>query len=184
MAQRTIVQLIDDLTQEPADETVLFALDGARYEIDLSADNAAKMRDVLAVYVANARRASSSPRGRARHAAVDRRPTTQRRSASGRARTDIRSATRAASRRRSSRRTTTNSGWLTVPAADNEPLFAEVLGEEGLDACQASAAAAGSGPTFAMRSSGRSGRGPVSASFRKSARRRIASSDRVPRRAS
>ena len=48
MAQKTIVQLIDDLDQGPADETVSFALDGAAYEIDLSAANAAKMRDAFA----------------------------------------------------------------------------------------------------------------------------------------
>jgi len=67
MAQKTIVQLIDDLDQGAAEETVSFALDGTSYEIDLSAKNAAKLRDALAVYVANARRggraaASSAPR--------------------------------------------------------------------------------------------------------------------------
>jgi hypothetical protein len=56
MAQRTIVQLIDDLDQGAADETVSFALDGMNYEIDLSAKNAAKMRDTFAHYVAGARR--------------------------------------------------------------------------------------------------------------------------------
>jgi hypothetical protein len=58
MAQKTIVQLIDDLDQGEADETVNFALDGANYEIDLSTANAQKMRDALAPYVANARRAN------------------------------------------------------------------------------------------------------------------------------
>jgi len=58
MAQKHIVQLIDDLDQGTAAETVGFALDGAQYEIDLSAKNAAKLRDALAVYVANARRTS------------------------------------------------------------------------------------------------------------------------------
>ena len=37
-----------------------FALDGVSYEIDLSAKNAATMRDVLANYVANARRSGRS----------------------------------------------------------------------------------------------------------------------------
>jgi Lsr2 len=60
MAQKTIVQLIDDLDQSPAAETVGFALDGSTYEIDLSAENAAKLRDALAEYVANARRVSRS----------------------------------------------------------------------------------------------------------------------------
>lgn len=58
MAQKHIVQLIDDLDQGTAEETVSFALDGSNYEIDLSAKNAAKLRDSLAEYVANARRAS------------------------------------------------------------------------------------------------------------------------------
>jgi hypothetical protein len=63
MAQKTIVQLIDDLDQGVADETVAFGLDGTNYEIDLSAKNAAKLRDTLANYVANARRAGrSAPR--------------------------------------------------------------------------------------------------------------------------
>jgi hypothetical protein len=60
MAQKTIVQLIDDIDQGAAEETVTFALDGTSYEIDLSAKNAGKLRDSLAVYVANARRASRS----------------------------------------------------------------------------------------------------------------------------
>lgn len=60
MAQKTIVQLIDDLDQGVADETVSFGLDGTNYEIDLSAKNAAKLRDTLANYVANARRSSRS----------------------------------------------------------------------------------------------------------------------------
>ena len=60
MARQTIVQLIDDLDQGKADETVSFALDGVGYEIDLSAKNAAKMRDALANYVANARRSTRS----------------------------------------------------------------------------------------------------------------------------
>jgi hypothetical protein len=60
MAQKTIVQLIDDLDQGSADETVSFGLDGTNYEIDLSAKNAAKLRDTLANYIANARRAGRS----------------------------------------------------------------------------------------------------------------------------
>jgi hypothetical protein len=58
MAQKHIVQLIDDLDGSQAAETVSFGIDGASYEIDLSAKNAAKLRDVLAVYVGSARRAS------------------------------------------------------------------------------------------------------------------------------
>ncbi|GAB2470829.1 histone-like nucleoid-structuring protein Lsr2 [Jatrophihabitans fulvus] len=58
MAQKTVVTLIDDLDNSKADETVSFSLDGASYEIDLSSSNAAELRDVMAKYVANARRAS------------------------------------------------------------------------------------------------------------------------------
>src|SRR6476646_772982 len=64
MAQKTIVQLIDDLDQGDADETVSFALDGASYEIDLSAANAAALRDAFAPYIANARRARRVGSGR------------------------------------------------------------------------------------------------------------------------
>jgi Lsr2 len=60
MAQKHIVRLIDDLTGDDAAETVTFALDGSRYEIDLTADNAAQLRDTLAVYIASARRSARS----------------------------------------------------------------------------------------------------------------------------
>jgi ribosomal protein L4 len=56
MAQKTIVQLIDDLDGDEAAETISFGLDGAQYEIDLSENNAAALRDVLATYIAHARR--------------------------------------------------------------------------------------------------------------------------------
>jgi hypothetical protein len=56
MVQKHIVQLEDDIDGGAATETVTFALDGSAYEIDLSAKNAAKLRDVLAVYVAHGRR--------------------------------------------------------------------------------------------------------------------------------
>src|SRR4051812_41204704 len=48
MAQRVEVVLIDDVDGGEAAETVAFALDGANYEIDLSEENAAKLRDGLA----------------------------------------------------------------------------------------------------------------------------------------
>jgi hypothetical protein len=56
VAQRTILELVDDLDGGKADETVTFALDGAEFEIDLSAENAARLRDVLAEFVGHARR--------------------------------------------------------------------------------------------------------------------------------
>lgn len=63
MAQRVEVVLEDDLDGGKADETILFSLDGTNYEIDLSAKNAAKLRDALAVYVGHGRKVTRS-RGR------------------------------------------------------------------------------------------------------------------------
>jgi hypothetical protein len=68
MAQQHYVRLIDDLTGGEAAETVAFALDGARYEIDLSAENAAKLRETLSVYIANGRRAPARSEGPPRRA--------------------------------------------------------------------------------------------------------------------
>ncbi|MBQ1042815.1 MULTISPECIES: histone-like nucleoid-structuring protein Lsr2 [unclassified Micromonospora] len=53
MAKQIIHKLVDDLDGGDADETVKFALDGVQYEIDLSASNAEKLRDVFAPYIAN-----------------------------------------------------------------------------------------------------------------------------------
>lgn len=67
MAQQVQVLLVDDIDGGKAAETVTFGLDGVQYEIDLSAKNAAKLRDALSTWVANARRAGgrrSSGRGR------------------------------------------------------------------------------------------------------------------------
>jgi len=53
VAKQIIHKLVDDLDGGDADETVKFALDGVQYEIDLSASNAEKLRDVFAPYIAN-----------------------------------------------------------------------------------------------------------------------------------
>lgn len=47
--------LEDDTDRSVADETVSFALDGVSYEIDLSAANAARLREDLAHWVGHAR---------------------------------------------------------------------------------------------------------------------------------
>ena len=47
MAQKIQVVLIDDIDGGDADETVRFSLDGTHYEIDLSASNAARLRNAL-----------------------------------------------------------------------------------------------------------------------------------------
>jgi hypothetical protein len=52
MARRVIQELIDDISGQPADETVTFALDGVQYEIDLTTKNAAKLRSAIAPFVA------------------------------------------------------------------------------------------------------------------------------------
>ncbi|GAA4836921.1 hypothetical protein GCM10023201_27320 [Actinomycetospora corticicola] len=56
MATRTTVTLVDDIDGGTAEETVGFGLDGAAYEIDLSAANAGELRAALERYVAAARR--------------------------------------------------------------------------------------------------------------------------------
>ncbi|MFD4368893.1 Lsr2 family protein [Rhodococcus sp. NPDC058521] len=66
MAKKVTVTLIDDVDQDKfADETVEFGLDGAHYEIDLSSENAAKLREELEVWVSNARKVTARKRGRA-----------------------------------------------------------------------------------------------------------------------
>ena len=78
MAQIREVRLIDDLDGESADETIEFGIDGKNYEIDLSKDNAGKLRDALAAYVAAARRSggrrtrSSASAGPVRRPSIDR----------------------------------------------------------------------------------------------------------------
>lgn len=56
MAKQTTVTLIDDLDGSEADEQVEFAVDGKSYEIDLSTQNSEKLRELLAPYIAAARR--------------------------------------------------------------------------------------------------------------------------------
>ncbi|HEX8518263.1 MAG TPA: Lsr2 family protein [Pseudonocardia sp.] len=63
MAQIREVRLVDDLDGEVADETVEFGIDGRNYEIDLSKENAGRLRDVLADFVAAARRSGGRRRG-------------------------------------------------------------------------------------------------------------------------
>jgi hypothetical protein len=58
------VTLVDDIDGSPASETVFFALGGRHYDIDLSAENAAKLRAGLASFVAAARRDTGSRRPR------------------------------------------------------------------------------------------------------------------------
>jgi len=63
MARRIVHQLVDDLDgtvlEVGAGETVLFSLDGVAYEIDLTDDNAAALREAFAPYIAAARSVSA-----------------------------------------------------------------------------------------------------------------------------
>ena len=58
MAQKVQTLLLDDIDGSDADETVRFGLDGASYEIDLSAAHAQDLRSALGRYVAAGRKAS------------------------------------------------------------------------------------------------------------------------------
>jgi hypothetical protein len=65
MAQKTTVQLIDDIDGTEATETLSFALDGATYEIDVNEAHAAAMREAFAPYIGAGRRTGGrSQRGR------------------------------------------------------------------------------------------------------------------------
>ncbi|NLT30722.1 MAG: Lsr2 family protein [Propionibacterium sp.] len=56
MVKRVHVSLEDDIDGSAGDETITFAIDNTTYEIDLSAANAAKLRDALALYIGHARK--------------------------------------------------------------------------------------------------------------------------------
>jgi hypothetical protein len=70
MARQTKVELIDDISGGPANQTVTFSVDGVNYGIDLNDKNAKKLHDMLAPYVKAGRRIgrvrSTSRKGRGR----------------------------------------------------------------------------------------------------------------------
>ena len=69
MAQKIQVLLVDDLDGSKADESVTFALDGVTYEIDLTSEHAAQLREDFAKWIGAARKVSgrtASSRGRSR----------------------------------------------------------------------------------------------------------------------
>jgi hypothetical protein len=70
MAQKVTVQLVDDIDGSEASETISFAVDGVTYEIDLSENNAAELREAFARWIGHARKSGG-------------RRTTSKRSASG-----------------------------------------------------------------------------------------------------
>jgi hypothetical protein len=66
--QKTLVTLVSDLSDGPADQTKTFSVDNVSYEIDLSAAEVAAFTEALAPYVAAARRkkpAKPTPRSSA-----------------------------------------------------------------------------------------------------------------------
>jgi hypothetical protein len=66
MAQKIQTLFIDDIDGGEAEGTVRFTLDGAEYEIDLSAKHSDELRDSLKEYIAHARRVGGSARRGAR----------------------------------------------------------------------------------------------------------------------
>jgi hypothetical protein len=72
MAKTVVVRLTDDLDGSDADETVIFGLDGKTYEIDLTTNNAAQLRNELSRYVARARPVERASRPRVRVTPPDR----------------------------------------------------------------------------------------------------------------
>lgn len=60
MARKVQTLLIDDINGEEAAESVTFGLDGITYEIDLTQENAAQLRESVNEWVGHARRVSGT----------------------------------------------------------------------------------------------------------------------------
>jgi hypothetical protein len=61
LARLIVTPLVDDLDSDDATETVAFAYRGVNYEIGLSEKSAAALDELLAPYLANARRPRGKP---------------------------------------------------------------------------------------------------------------------------
>jgi len=71
MAQRTMIELVDDLDGSEADQTVYFGVDGVTYAIDLNDTNAAALRATFAPWREAGRKARPvHGRGRQRRASL------------------------------------------------------------------------------------------------------------------
>ncbi|MCQ9368180.1 Lsr2 family protein [Brevibacterium sp. 50QC2O2] len=72
MAREMKLVLTDDMDGSKAAETVSFSVDQGDYEIELSSENADKLREVLAPYIAAGRRVTRQRQsaGRARNSGV------------------------------------------------------------------------------------------------------------------
>jgi hypothetical protein len=62
MAQKIQTLFIDDIDGGEAEGTIRFALDGAEYEIDLSAKHSDELHDSLKAYIAHARKVGGTAR--------------------------------------------------------------------------------------------------------------------------
>jgi hypothetical protein len=60
VARKVEVKLVDDIDGGPAEETVVFAVDGVGYEIDLGVKHAKELRAALDTFVSSARRVGRS----------------------------------------------------------------------------------------------------------------------------
>lgn len=65
VAKKTVVTLVDDIDGDTAEETIRFGFEGASYEIDLSAKNAAAFRAAVQPYLDAGRKAPSRSARRA-----------------------------------------------------------------------------------------------------------------------
>jgi Lsr2 len=66
MAKQATVRFIDDLDGSEASGTFDFSLEGRNYQIDLSDENAAKLREALTPFIDAARKAGGRSGGRGR----------------------------------------------------------------------------------------------------------------------
>lgn len=62
MAQKHVIELIDDLDGSTATQSLTFSLDGVDYEIDLNEDHAGELRSSLAKFTDSARRTGGRKR--------------------------------------------------------------------------------------------------------------------------
>jgi len=68
MAQKIQTLFIDDIDGGEAEGTVRFAIDGAEYEIDLSAQHNEELRGIFKNYIAHSRKTGGAARRGARSA--------------------------------------------------------------------------------------------------------------------
>jgi Lsr2 len=71
VARKEVVELVDDLDESPASQTIQFAVEGVEYEIDLNDKNAEKFSAALRPYVEKGRRLGGRKRAPGRRPALD-----------------------------------------------------------------------------------------------------------------